>query len=62
MLGFLRTFLRRLFLERDRPMLQVGSQAPAFEAADHRGKTHKLSDYRGKRLVLYFYPKADTPG
>jgi len=36
--------------------------APDFELSDAAGKMHKLSDYRGKPVVLYFYPKDDTPG
>lgn len=43
-------------------MLKVGDQAPDFEVTDHRGRRMKLSDYRGKKVVLWFYPKADTPG
>ena len=43
-------------------MLKVGAKAPAFTLTDQRGKTVKLSDFKGKRLVVYFYPKADTPG
>jgi peroxiredoxin Q/BCP len=43
-------------------MLNVGDAAPDFEVQDHEGKTMKLSDYRGKKVVLWFYPKADTPG
>ena len=43
-------------------MLQAGIPAPDFEATDHKGNKIKLSDYRGKRVVLWFYPKADTPG
>lgn len=42
--------------------LQVGQQAPDFETKDQNGETVKLSDYRGKKVVLYFYPKDDTPG
>jgi peroxiredoxin Q/BCP len=42
--------------------LKVGGRAPAFTLTDQRGKKVKLSDYKGKRVVLYFYPKADTPG
>jgi peroxiredoxin Q/BCP len=42
--------------------LNVGDQAPEFEAVTDTGKQVKLSDYRGKRVVLYFYPKDDTPG
>jgi thioredoxin-dependent peroxiredoxin len=39
-----------------------GQKAPAFTAHDETGKTHKLSDYKGKRVVLWFYPKDDTAG
>ncbi|MFT4032378.1 MAG: thioredoxin-dependent thiol peroxidase [Siphonobacter sp.] len=42
--------------------LQVGNQAPAFEAYDQENHLIKLSDYTGKKVVLYFYPKDDTPG
>lgn len=43
-------------------MLKAGDTAPDFTIGDHTGKTHRLSDYRGKTVVLWFYPKADTPG
>jgi peroxiredoxin Q/BCP len=43
-------------------MLRPGDQAPEFTGRDHNGNTVKLSDYRGKTVVLWFYPKADTPG
>ena len=42
--------------------LQVGDLAPDFEAKTDSGETVKLSSYRGQRVVLYFYPKDDTPG
>ncbi|MEN8878922.1 MAG: redoxin domain-containing protein, partial [Polaribacter sp.] len=42
--------------------LKVGDTAPHFEAKDQEGNTIKLSDYSGKKLVLFFYPKASTPG
>ena len=42
--------------------LKAGDQAPDFEANDQNGNKIKLSDYRGKKVVLYFYPKDDTPG
>ncbi len=42
--------------------LQVGDSAPDFETHTDEGKAVKLSDYRGQRVVLYFYPKDDTPG
>lgn len=43
-------------------MLKEGSKAPDFTAKDQDGNKVKLSDYKGKRVVLYFYPKDDTPG
>ena len=43
-------------------MLNVGDVAPDFAVPDHAGQTRRLSDYRGKTVVLWFYPKADTPG
>jgi len=42
--------------------LKVGDTAPDFELPSDTGETIKLSDFRGKRVVLYFYPKDDTPG
>lgn len=42
--------------------LQVGDQAPDFELRSDEGESVKLSDYRGKRVVVYFYPRDDTPG
>ncbi len=43
-------------------MPDVGDKAPAFSLEDQSGKTVKLSDFKGKTVVLYFYPKDDTPG
>ena len=43
-------------------MLTVGTKAPAFTAPDQDGKTHSLSDYAGKWVLLYFYPKDFTSG
>jgi peroxiredoxin Q/BCP len=42
--------------------LKEGMKAPAFEGVDQDGMTVKLSDFKGKKVVLYFYPKDDTPG
>ena len=42
--------------------LQVGDKAPAFEGIDQASNPIKLSDFSGKKLVLYFYPKDNTPG
>jgi peroxiredoxin Q/BCP len=44
------------------PLIEPGKKAPAFSLKDQAGQTHKLSDYEGRPLVLYFYPKDDTPG
>ncbi|MFP6638178.1 MAG: peroxiredoxin [Nitrospinaceae bacterium] len=43
-------------------MLQLGTDAPDFSVNDHNGNTINLKDYRGKKVVIWFYPKADTPG
>ena len=43
-------------------MVATGQPAPDFQVRDHMGQTRQLSDYAGERLVLWFYPKADTPG
>lgn len=44
------------------PRLEVGEKAPAFSLPDADGKTVKLSDYKGRKVVVYFYPAASTPG
>jgi peroxiredoxin Q/BCP len=44
------------------PKVKVGQLAIDFELQDQSGKAHKLSDYKGKWILLYFYPKDDTPG
>jgi thioredoxin-dependent peroxiredoxin len=44
------------------PLIDEGKKAPAFSLDDQNGKTHKLKDYVGRPVVLYFYPKDDTPG
>ena len=43
-------------------MLETGMKAPDFELPDQNGKVHKLSDYKGMKVILYFYPKDNTPG
>ncbi len=43
-------------------MLEVGTQAPDFKLPDHMGDIHNLSQYEGQWVLLYFYPKDDTPG
>ena len=43
-------------------MLEVGTKAPDFILPDQNGNMHSLSEYRGKKVILYFYPKDNTPG
>ena len=43
-------------------MLEIGTKAPDFELPDQNGKLHRLSDYLGQKVILYFYPKDNTPG
>ena len=43
-------------------MLKIGQKAPGFHLPDQAGKEHDLKDYAGKWVLLYFYPKDDTPG
>ncbi len=42
--------------------LRVGSTAPDFQLRNQDGILHRLDDYKGKKLVVYFFPKAETPG
>jgi len=44
------------------PQLKPGDKAPQFRLSDQNGKTITLSDFSGKKLLIYFYPRADTPG
>ena len=43
-------------------MIVAGTKAPDFKVASHRGTTVELTKLRGKTVILWFYPKADTPG
>ena len=43
-------------------MLEQGTKAPSFSVKDHNSNTVSLADFAGKKIVLWFYPKADTPG
>lgn len=43
-------------------MIDVGKKAPAFNLPDQEGNKHALKDYDGQYVVLFFYPKDDTPG
>lgn len=44
------------------PLVEPGRKAPAFSLPDQDGRAHRLKDYAGRPLILYFYPKDDTPG
>ena len=44
------------------PLIEPGQKAPAFSLKDQHGKAHRLSEYAGRPVVIYFYPKDDTPG
>ena len=44
------------------PLIEPGKKAPAFALKDQHGKLVRLSSFKGQRVVVYFYPKADTPG
>lgn len=43
-------------------MLEIGTKAPEFTLPDQNGEMHSLKDYKGKKVILYFYPKDNTPG
>ena len=43
-------------------MLKIGHPAPSFDVLDHERNRRTLDEFRGKKLLLWFYPKADTPG
>ena len=43
-------------------MLEIGTKAPDFELPDQNGRLHRLSDYLGQKVILYFYPKDNTSG
>ena len=44
------------------PLIEPGRKAPSFSLKDQDGKAHRLADYAGRPVILYFYPKDDTPG
>lgn len=61
-MSFLGTFVRRMFAKGGPALLPVGAEAPGFELQDDHGRATKLASFRGRRVVLWFYPKASTPG
>lgn len=48
--------------DREPTMIEVGDKAPAFSVPNHAGETVSLSDLAGKYVLIWWYPKADTPG
>ena len=62
LLGGVEPALARYTSPGGQTMLEPGMQAPDFEVQDHTGRAVRLSDYKGKDVVLWFYPRADTPG
>lgn len=50
------------FFKKKPKLLKPGTPAPDFKLKDHTGATVELAGLRGKRILLWFYPKADTPG
>lgn len=58
----LRKFTANNKIISDMSQLKEGSKAPHFEGLDQNGNKIKLSDYKGKKIILYFYPKDNTPG
>ena len=49
-------------MDEEAPVLKPGDPAPAFTTRDHEGKEVRLEALKGQRVILWFYPKADTPG
>ncbi len=58
----LKKILGLLHIQQAGQMLSIGSVAPDFTVLDHTGRTVRLKNFSTKRVVLWFYPKADTPG
>ncbi len=59
--GFALHQVRRLF-SGPRKLLEPGMEAPDFTLPDESGNSHTLSQYRGRRVVLWWFPRAETPG
>lgn len=51
-----------IFFKKKPTLLEVGAPAPDFSVEDHEGRRVSLSDFAGRRVLIWFYPKADTPG
>ena len=57
-----RTRTVQVEVRKKRVLVKAGDKAPNFSGLDQNGATHTLADYKGKKLVVFFYPKANTPG
>ncbi len=53
---------KQYHIRRTFTMLEIGTKAPSFSLPDQNGRIHTLEEYKGKKVVLYFYPKDSTPG
>ncbi len=62
LIGFLRTAAKRLLRRGPAPLPAPGAVAPDFDLSDQFGERVRLADLRGRRVLLWFYPKAATPG
>lgn len=63
MLGLGKHILKKVLgITGEKIMLKEGTAAPDFKVKDHTGRERTLRDFAGKSVVLWFYPKADTPG
>ena len=51
-----------VYVLKENAMLEIGTKAPEIHLPDQNGKMHTLNDYKGKKVILYFYPKDNTPG
>jgi len=60
--GFIRHVVRKLVTGMQTQPLKEGTRAPDFVARDESGNEHRLSQYSGKHVVLWFFPRANTPG
>lgn len=58
----MQTIIQRRKPEGDITMLEIGTKAPEFTLPDQNGELHSLRDYLGRKVVLYFYPRDNTPG